>query len=106
LALKNGSSVTVGGRDVAILLAAFEEVNKCTLSLCLGTALRSGQSDLVMIASASTNPPVGVDPVLLACERFSLSQQGFVTIESAIMFALYQIDFALAGREFEETRKK
>jgi len=106
LALRKDYSVTVGTRDVAHLLAAFEEMNSCTLALHITAGIRRNQPDLLMTVNAFTKRCADVDPVPLASESFSLSQHNFKALESAIMFALYQIDAKLANEEFAKTQTK
>lgn len=104
MALKNGSFTGVGSTDILHLIVAFEEVNSCVLSMSMGSTVTNGRSDLEMRAYAYTKPVAGVEPALLGSSVFSLTSQGFLTLDSAIMFALYQLDFLLAAFELEKSK--
>jgi len=104
LASKRGYSSGVGATDLAHMWAAFEELNTCTLSLSMALEMRYGRPDLRIIVSASTKSTADVEPAPLGSSDFSLSSQGFVTLDSAIMFALYQIDFQLAASELGDQK--
>lgn len=95
-----------GVRDVAHFLAAFEELNSCTLSLCMGVTVTNNRPDIRLTMSAATMAVAPVDPVLLASVSCWLSQDGFQTMDAAIMFSLYQLDSAIARAEFDKTNQK
>lgn len=99
MALKDGSSHGPDVRDLTTQLGAFQEVNRCTLMLYMGLKGGSLNPDLEIIVNAYTRPDAPAEPVLLASSHFSLKAQGFRTVDAAIMFAMYQIDFMLAEHE-------
>jgi hypothetical protein len=99
-------SAIVGVEDVAHLMAAFEELNSCILSLCIETTQRQGRYDLTMIVTAYTVDPVSAARVPLASSQLSMLSQGYKAMEAAITYCLYRIDAQLAELEFAKTRPK
>jgi len=105
LALNHGSSKSVGATDVAFQLQAFELVNKCQIRVTLATSVENGHPGLFMDVTAyPEGMEIGEAPPL-GFSRFNLGAQGFRTMEAAILFGLYQIDFVLAEGEFSRTIK-
>lgn len=83
---------TAGAVDVAHLMRAFEEVNECSLTVTMSPMERAHTIDLLLIVTAFTKPVVGVEPVPLASLDFYRSANNFLTLDSAIIYALYQMD--------------
>jgi len=91
--------------DVAAVMEAFEEMNKCAVTLLLRVERPNGIAKLAMIASAlSTNEDVP-DPTYLASVSADLSPASHKTMEGAILWALYQLDWRLAEMELGRIRK-
>lgn len=86
---------TAGAVDVAHLMLAFEEVNDCALTVTMSPVERAHTTDLLMIVTAHTKPAAGVDPAPLASYQCYRSQNNFLTLDSAIIYALYQMDARL-----------
>lgn len=84
-----------GAVDVAHLIRAFEEVNECVLTVTLSVVERASTSDLHILCLAHTRSAAGVDPVLLGSLDFYRSQNNFLTLDSVIIYALYQMDARL-----------
>lgn len=103
MGLKNGSSQIVGAKELAYLMAAFEEVNKARITVALTVGQAKGKVDMLIevLAWPLEGEPPGVKP--LGSSKFFLGVQGFRSMEAAILFGLYQIDFALADGEFRGT---
>jgi len=93
-------------RDLAVQMSAFEHVNKCTLALSITVTPSILSPDIVLHGTAHTKPDAPAEPALLASSHFSMKQLGFRTMDSAIMFALYQIDFLLAEHELNGNHKE
>jgi len=105
LGLKEGSSKSVGATDVAFQLQAFELVNKCQVRVMLATSVEGGHPGLFMeVVAYPEGIEIGEAPSL-GSSRFNLGAQGFRSMEAAILFGLYQIDFVLAEGEFSRTIK-
>jgi len=84
-----------GAVDVAHLLEAFEEVNECAITVTLCPAKRIHTTDLRIIVTAHTIPAAGVAAAVLASLDFYRSENNFLTLDSAIIYALYQMDARL-----------
>lgn len=106
MASKQGSSSIVGLRDVAFLIAAFEQVNSCSLSV--GLALKRGgkPGELEVAVTAYTWPDADADPAVLAFVNRSVAQLGVVTMEGAIIHSLYLMDAELARIEMQAPQPK
>ena len=105
MASKAGSSSGIGAKDVAYQLQAFELVNKCELRVTLSVVVDGGTPNLFMDVTAyPSGKEIGEAPPL-GFSRFNLGAQGFLSMEAAILFGLYQIDFVLADGEFSRTIK-
>lgn len=81
-----------GAVDVAHLISAFEDVNECSITLIMAAVERHNTTDLHITCHAFTKPDAAADPVLLASHQFYRSGQNFLTLDSAIIYALYQLD--------------
>lgn len=93
-------------RDIAIQLGAFEHVNKVSLSISITVEGGVLNPQMVYTVNAFTRETVDAEPAPLACVRFTQQQKGFRTMEAAIMYALYTIDFQLGEHELRGTRPK
>ena len=100
------SSSIVGVRDVGFLIAAFEEVNRC--SICVSISLKKGgkATDLEGAVTAYTWPSADADPAVLAYVNRSVSQLGCVTMEGVIIHLLYLMDAEMARKELEAPLQK
>ena len=95
MASKQAYLATAGAVDVAHLMEAFEEVNECSLTVTMSPAQRVNTTDLLVIVTAYTRPPANVEPAVLASLDFYRSAHNFLTLDSAIIYALYQMDARL-----------
>jgi len=95
LASKQAYLATAGAVDVAHLIRAFEEVNDCRLTVSMCAVERVHTSDLSITVIAHTNEDVPVEPAPLASLQFYRSASNFLTLDSAIIYALYQMDARL-----------
>jgi hypothetical protein len=92
-----------GAVDVARLMQAFEEGNNCALTVTMSPVLRRGTTDLLIIVSSHTIPAAGVEPVPLASLDFYRSSHNFLTLDSVIIYALYQMDARLEDLRWNKT---
>lgn len=92
-----------GAVDVAHLIHAFEDVNDCAITLTMAAMERHNTTDLHITCHAFTKPLVGVEPVLLASHQFYRSAQNFLTLDSAIIYALYQLDARMEAERGHNT---
>jgi len=106
LALKNGSSGGVDCVDVSYVLAAFQEMNKCTLHVIITLEGTAARPVMVLRVSAWSHPLVDVEPVLLASQKLPVGSTGPRTMEAAILQALYALDAQLAAGEFARADRK
>lgn len=95
MASKQAYLATAGAVDVAHLMRAFEEVNDCAITVSMSPMERAHTTDLLVMVTAHTKPVVDVAPVPLASYQFYRSASNFLTLDSAIIYALYQMDARL-----------
>jgi hypothetical protein len=106
LASKVSLSSGVDCVDVKFVLAAFEEMNKCRLSIEMwveGTASRPVLM-LEMRAWGRDVDRMAVQP--LASRKQPIGSLGSQQMEAAILLGLYGLDAQLAEEEFAKTIKK
>lgn len=97
-ALSNGNEPA----ELTDLVAAFEQHNSCKITLSCSLMLHSGYLDLEWIAIAREgNAP---DPVATGSASVSARVWGggYKTLTGVLTTLLYQLDFALAEREFDK----
>jgi hypothetical protein len=75
---------------------AFQELNRCEITLAGKVELLEGRETLVWVFTATRKEIAGVAPVFLASVKCHLGLGGHKTIESAIVWALYQLDWRIA----------
>jgi hypothetical protein len=85
--------------DVEYLMAAFEELNSCTLSALFSLERKGGKSQLAVEMIAFTRVVAPAEPVALGSVQSSLSALNTLSMEAAIMHCLYLIDAQLARKE-------
>lgn len=105
LASSRGSSNGVDWRDVATQWLAFEEMNRVQLSMRMSSAGEHVSPDLFLALEAH---PVGVkigEAPSLASSSVRVSALNVRTMEAALSYALYQIDFLLAAQEIDPRAK-
>lgn len=82
----------VGLVDVARVMIAFEEANDCAMTVTMTPVMRGHGTDLLIKVTAFTKQDVYVEPVALASVELYRSAGNFLTMESVIISALYQLD--------------
>jgi len=92
--------------DVKYVLAAFEQINKCKLSVLI--RLSGTESKPVMDLEMWADPleSVAAEPAHLACQRSIVGSTGARTMEAAILQGLYSLDAQLAESELAKTIDK
>jgi hypothetical protein len=102
--LKNSSSV-IGTGEIAEIICAFERTNRCRIEVTLCTqAFRDGL-DLRAEAVAWSEANAHGVRLRLVSANVRCSAERLVTLEAVITNLLYALDFKLAEREFERTKK-
>ena len=91
--------------DLTAIVKAFEELNKCRITLHGSVECVQGQDCLSFLVAALSSNEDTPDPIFLASQRCHLGLHAHKTMESAIMWALYQLDWQLAEDELRVTRK-
>lgn len=91
--------------DVAAVMEAFQTINKVELSLIGKVDGPEGRASLTFWVHAHDRSVAIWEAQPLASVKCNLGFGGYKTMESAIMSALYQIDWELAKRELEGTKK-
>lgn len=105
LAQSRFSSNTVDAKDVAFSLVAFEAINSCRIEFRMSTSDRGGRSDVQLTAIAHPlEEAIGVATPLASVNR-SFSGMRLTSLDAAVFQLLYALDFQLAEREFESTKK-
>lgn len=104
--LKKRSFPSSDWQDVALLLAAFESINQVKLDVRLTVEDRLGRGDLAVEAWATSRETGGADPTFLASASVSTLGSGLVSLESAVIHALYLLDAKMAEGEFAKVIKQ
>jgi len=91
--------------DVAAVIQAFEQINKCEITVFGKVESVHGQDCLTFLVGAQDNTTDLPDHRYLASVKCSLGLYGHRTMESAILWALYQLDWEMAKYEMERTHK-
>jgi len=99
LASKQGYSATLGWKDVAGNLVAFEAINGVRLEVRISTADYRGLADLTIVAIAHSRKAEIGDLPPLASVTLSILGSRLVSLEGALIHALYMLDGQLAERE-------
>jgi hypothetical protein len=101
-ALSNGNEPM----ELTDLVAAFEGMNKCKITLSCSLELHKGFLDLQWTAVAASGE--SKDPVPYALVLASVKEWGgdYKTVMGLVTHLLYALDFRLAEREFASVPKK
>jgi len=90
--------------DVAAVIKAFEEINTCVITVFGKVERVQGFDTLTFLVSAIKNDEDTPEENYLGSVKCYLGSLGHRTMESAIMWALYQLDWQLAQDQFERTK--
>lgn len=104
LASSRASSATADVVDVTTVMEAFQGINHCRLVVKLTTVAEGHRADLLITMDAVSIPEMGRVPVSLGSVSVKCSALGLKTLDSAVLAALYRMDFKLAEAEFERTK--
>lgn len=96
------SSATADVVDVTMVIVAFEAMNNIALAVQLRAVADGPAADLEITLEAWTRPEDGKEVQLLGCTSVKCSALGLRTLDSAVLAALYRMDFKLAEQEFEK----
>lgn len=103
---KRGLSSATDLIDVAMVIKAFEEMNNVVLSGRMRVENVGGVAQLVLLWEAHDRErEIGEVPVL-ASQRCVCGHGNHLTMESAIMWSLYQLDAQMARNELERSKPK
>ncbi len=92
--------------DVLDTLRAFEQSNSVEVTLLAERKDWHGKMDLVWTARAWSGDPAQVGVKLLASVSLGCLESSLVTMEALCIRLLYQLDFKLAEKEFEDRSTK
>jgi hypothetical protein len=98
-ALSNGNEP----EEVTDLVAAFEQHNKCKITLCCCLRLHTGYLDLEWTATAYQRVPGHPEVTGSALASAVVWGGGYKTLMGVHSRLLYALDFALAEHEFDKT---
>lgn len=106
MASKRGSSSGQDSVDVAYVLAAFQEINRCIIEIRMGVSQlgKSTALEVLLLAHAQKIEIGEVAP--LASVRLSLGYHNPLRMEAAILQALYSLDADMGRREFARATEK
>jgi len=106
LATSRGTQNGPDWADVAGMLAAFEEQNRCVIEICFHRWTTNELPDLSVVAKAwektadrRVAKPLGFANVIWRAERLK-------TLEGLITYLLYRLDFSIAEHEWETADTK
>lgn len=90
--------------DVSAVMEAFQQINNCLITLHGRVVSVRGAQELVMIVSALELPEDSPDHTYLASVNVHLGSGQHRTMEGAILWGLYQLDWELSriGRKKNE----
>ena len=91
--------------DLTAIIKAFEEMNKCHITLHGRVESVNGLDCLSFLVAALDSSQDLPEVVFLASQRCHLGLHAHKTMESAIMWALYQLDWQLAEDEMRKPGK-
>jgi len=104
LASSRLSSNTADVIDVAAVIKAFEEINTCCITVFGRVEPVQGLDTLTFLVSAIKKDDTPAEDNYLASVKCYLGSLGHRTMESAIMWALYQLDWRIAQNELERIK--
>lgn len=99
MAVSRLSSSTPDLQDVAAVMDGFQEINKCYITIFGRVEGAAGARRLVLIVSAQDTAEDVPDPKFLASVNVDLGCGSHRTMEGAILWALYQLDWRIAEQE-------
>jgi len=99
LALKNGSSATLGIPELIDLVEAFELQNTVKVSLRAHLTIAAGKRDLQWVAAAHSTQRTEPGQLPLAYASVRCMEKRLVTMEAVLLQLLYALDFQLAHLE-------
>ena len=103
---KRGLSANVDTIDLAMVMRAFEQMNNAVLTGRMKVENVAGHPQLILLWEAhSAEMEIGEAPSL-GSVRCSLGSTGHLTMESAIMWSLYQLDAQIARAELDKAHTK
>lgn len=105
MALKNGSSATLGIPELIDLVEAFEVQNTVKVSLRAQLTIAGGKRDLMWVAAAHETTRTEPGQLPLAYASVRCLEKRLVTMEAVLLQLLYALDFQLAQLEMEGRNK-
>jgi len=103
LALKNGSSGTVGMMELIDIVKAFEAQNSVELTISGQIVDGAKSTDLRWTAVAYDGDPDQPGAKILALANVRCGEKRLVTMEAVLLQLLYALDHQLAENEFRGT---
>jgi len=91
--------------DVAVVVEAFETINKVDITICGKVEPVDGHPCLTFLVGAQQKSENQMERVYLGSVKCHLGWKAHQTVESAIMWALYQLDWQLAEEEMRKANK-
>ena len=85
--------------DVGEIVKAFQQMNACVIMLYGKVEPVGGNRELVFLIQAEELDPADVAPAVLASVKCHIGSGGHRTMESAILWALYKLDWMLAQQQ-------
>lgn len=106
LASKDGSSKTNDAQELTDILVAFEQINKCKITLEAHVELHKGYLDMKWTATAVENSQSTAVPTSSASQSVTVWAGDYKTQMAVVTRLLYAMDFQLALNEFEKAGHK
>jgi len=104
LALKHGSSVGIGMREIIDTLAAFEAQNHITIKMRAELTETNGKRDFQFVAEAWSLKTIEQAPRILAYSKSPCLAKRLLTMEAVVFQLLYALDFQLALLELPKAK--
>jgi hypothetical protein len=105
LAASRDTSNTPDWRDLASIFDSFEKQERVTLTCTLTVEVFNGVPDFWVTLGTDMSLDAGAELVPSGYVRLRLSHTNRKTLDAALLAALYQLDFQLAAKEYESTKR-
>lgn len=102
MALRNGSSQTIGLVDVATNIVGFEVINGVRIVLTMTVGDLRGQATVMIGARAEERAPESPDPKVLGSVSVNTLATNLLTLDAALIHVLYMLDGEIARRAMLE----
>lgn len=105
MAASRDTSNTPDWKDLASIFDSFEKQERVTLTCTLNVEVFNGVPDFWVTLGTGMSLDADAELAPSAYVRLRLSSTNRKTLDAALLAALYQLDFQLAAREYEGSKR-